>query len=146
MVLTYFCPWALNFHIAIALLHLRVHYSVEIKCYKVQLELSNVDVRQCATSSSTMFNTFTNDLPQEINNLGLGVSVRDGKYLSILLYADDVVLIANSEHDLQRMLETTYNYDRNWGIHFNCDETKVLHDRKRATSATSYTFSLCPNV
>ena len=38
MVPTYFCPWILNLHIAIVLLRLRVHYSVEIKRYKSQLE------------------------------------------------------------------------------------------------------------
>ena len=39
MVPTYFCPWTLNLHIAIVLLHLRVHYSVEIKCYKSQIRI-----------------------------------------------------------------------------------------------------------
>ena len=40
---TYFCPWTLNLHIAIVLLHLRVHYSVEIKHYKVKLELEFIE-------------------------------------------------------------------------------------------------------
>ena len=39
MVLTYFCPWILNLDIAIVLLRLRAHNSMEIKCYKSQLEL-----------------------------------------------------------------------------------------------------------
>ena len=30
-------PWTLNLHIAIVLLHIRVHYSVEIECYKSQI-------------------------------------------------------------------------------------------------------------
>ena len=34
VVLTFFCPWTLNLHIDIVLLHLRVHDSVEIKRYK----------------------------------------------------------------------------------------------------------------
>ena len=34
VVPTCLCPWTLNLHIAIVLLHLRVHYSVEIKRYK----------------------------------------------------------------------------------------------------------------
>ena len=93
--------------------------------------ISNVGVRQGDTLSPTMFNTFTNDLPQEINSLGLGVPIGDGEYLSILLYADDIVLIASSENDLQKMLETTYNWGQNWGINFNCDKTKVIHFRKK---------------
>ena len=39
MVPTYFCPWPLNLHIAIVLLRLRVHYSVEIKHYKSQIRI-----------------------------------------------------------------------------------------------------------
>ena len=34
-----FCPWTLNLPIAIVLLRLRVHYSVEIKCYKSQIRI-----------------------------------------------------------------------------------------------------------
>ena len=39
MVPTCFCPWTLNLHIAIVLLRLRVHYSVEIKRYKSQIRI-----------------------------------------------------------------------------------------------------------
>ena len=39
VVLTYFCPWTLNLHIAIVLLRLRVHYSVEIKRYKSRIRI-----------------------------------------------------------------------------------------------------------
>ena len=37
VVLTCFCPWTWNLYIAIVLLHLKVHYSVEIKRYKSQI-------------------------------------------------------------------------------------------------------------
>ena len=37
---TCFCPWTLNLHIAIVLLHLRVHYSVEIKRYESHIRIS----------------------------------------------------------------------------------------------------------
>ena len=39
VVPTYFCPWNLNLHIAIVLLCLRVHYSVEIKHYKSRIRI-----------------------------------------------------------------------------------------------------------
>ena len=39
VVPTYLCPWTLNLHIAIVLSRLRVHYSVEIKCYKSQIRI-----------------------------------------------------------------------------------------------------------
>ena len=39
MVLTYFCPWTLNLHIAIVLLRLGVHFTVEIKLYKSRIRI-----------------------------------------------------------------------------------------------------------
>ena len=39
MVQTCFFPWTLNLDIAIDLLRLRVHYSVEIKCYKSRIRI-----------------------------------------------------------------------------------------------------------
>ena len=38
-----FCPWTLNLPIAIVLLRLRVHYSVEIKRYKSQIRIRIID-------------------------------------------------------------------------------------------------------
>ena len=35
---------------------------------------------------------------------------------SLLLYADDIAIIAHSEYDLQALLETTYNWGQNGGI------------------------------
>ena len=43
MVATCFCPWTLNLHIAIVLLCLRVHYSVENKRYKSQIRIRMCD-------------------------------------------------------------------------------------------------------
>ena len=54
MVLTYFCPWTLNLHIAIVLLHLRVHYSVEIKRYKSQIRI-RIAVAELCESEFTLF-------------------------------------------------------------------------------------------
>ena len=39
VVLTYFCPWTLNLDITIGLLHLRVQYLVEIKCFKSRIRI-----------------------------------------------------------------------------------------------------------
>jgi hypothetical protein len=51
-----------------------------------------------------LFSIFIDDPVDEINELGLGVNIRDSK-LSILLYADDIVLVALSEADMQNMLD-----------------------------------------
>ena len=51
------------------------------------------------------FNLYINDLAFKVNALGKGVKI-DDIVVSILLYTDDVVLIAESEADLQAMLDT----------------------------------------
>lgn len=60
-------------------------------------------VKQGDNLSPTLFSIFINDLAQEINNLDVGIDLVNRK-LSMLLYADDIALIAKSTEDLQCML------------------------------------------
>ena len=53
--------------------------------------------------SPTLFTVYINDLAQEINRLGCGVQL-DEIIVSVLLYADDIVLIAPNAENLQLML------------------------------------------
>ena len=43
-----------------------------------------------------------------------------------LFWADDVVLLANDEHELNRMLELAAQYAREWKLSFNHDKSNVL--------------------
>ena len=44
-----------------------------------------------------------NDLAIDIKNLGLGIPIGNRK-INILLYADDIALLAENECDLQKIL------------------------------------------
>ncbi len=44
------------------------------------------------------------------DNLGIDIG---GFRISILLYADDIVVLGESEHDLQKMLDCVYNWSKN---------------------------------
>ena len=52
---------------------------------------------------------FINSFVTELHTHGIGVNI-DGENVAILLYADDVVLLAENEHDLQMLLDVLSNW------------------------------------
>ncbi len=54
--------------------------------------------------SPTLFGLYTNDLIKEVKKLDLGVNIAE-ELVSILPFADDIVIIANSENELQQILK-----------------------------------------
>ena len=56
-------------------------------------------VRQGGCSSPLCFNMIPNELAEEINRNNLGINLPNGEKIGILLYADDVVLIAQTEYE-----------------------------------------------
>jgi len=61
-------------------------------------------VRQGDNLSPTLFSAFINDLATRLKESGLGVQMGDHK-VPILLYADDIVLLAEDQTSMQRMLD-----------------------------------------
>ena len=62
-------------------------------------------VKQGDVLSPSLFSLYINDLAFEIKNANLGIHLND-LTVGILLYADDIVLLAESEDDLQNMLNS----------------------------------------
>ncbi len=57
--------------------------------------------------------------------------------LNILLFADDIVLIADSADELQRILDDVHDYSRKWRFKFN-----VVKSGRRTTADTRRRFYL----
>ena len=68
----------------------------------------NAGVKQGDTCALTLLSIFFDDLVKEINALGLGINAGYAK-LSILLYADDIVLVAYNEQDMQTLLDKVHD-------------------------------------
>ena len=54
--------------------------------------------------SPTLFAFDINDLATKIKNSNVGVNIHEDVVLSVLFYADDIVLLAENEEDLQHLL------------------------------------------
>jgi hypothetical protein len=63
---------------------------------------------------------------REINESGLGVEITQEKLLSCLLYADDIVLITDNKHKLQKMLDIVTSYSKKWKFELNPKKSEVV--------------------
>ena len=59
--------------------------------------------------SPTLFGLFINDLVAEVNKQNLGIKVGNLQ-IAILLFADDIVLMAESEQKLQSLLNVVHKW------------------------------------
>ncbi len=109
-------------------LYLETVSCVPINEYTTDWFRSTSGVRQGNVLSPTFFSLFINDLAAGIKSTGIGVPFRDTK-LSILLYADDVLLLAESEKDLQDLMDFTQDWCLKWRMKINNSKTKMMHFR-----------------
>ena len=65
-------------------------------------------VKQGDNLSPTLFCFNINDLAETLKRLNIGIKV-NGKNICVLLYADDIVLLAENEKDLQTLLNQSIN-------------------------------------
>ena len=92
----------------------------------------NVSMRlkQGCILSPQLFHAFLNDLTQCINELHCGVECEENS-TSMLLYADDIILIASDEHKLQRMLDALDEYCKTWRLTINPNKSKLFISAER---------------
>ena len=114
-------------------------------CVKVNGQLTDwfsvtSGVRQGDNLAPTLFAIFVNDIASDINRLNLGVPILNDERLSILKYADDIVLLAESAEDLQSMLNALSAWTKKWRLSVNVDKTKVMHCRKQSKTVTNFQF------
>ncbi len=82
---------------------------------------------------------YINDLAIEIKQLNKGIII-NGESVSILMYADDICLLASSERDLQEMLYVLKSWCDKWHMSLNTDKTQIVHFRTQSHSRTQNVF------
>ena len=120
-------------------------YSNVSSCIRVNGYMSDwfdvkIGLRQGCILSPVLFNCFINDLAVNINALGLGINIGNDNKLSILMYADDVVLLAENEHDLQTMLNTLSEWCNTNKMSVNMSKSNIMHFRTQSMQKSQHVF------
>jgi len=118
---------------------------VKINTYKTDWLPTESSVRQGDALSPTLFSLYINDLAKDLKDLNLGLPYGNEK-LCILLYADDIVILAENEEELQILLNFVNNWCRKWKMKVNRDKTKVVHFRKKKCKVTDKQFHMGTDI
>jgi hypothetical protein len=78
-------------------------------------------VRQGDTLSPTLFGLFINDLAIHIKGEKCGIKIGDEE-VSILLYADDIVLLSSNQYYLQHQINELRKWCEKWRLLLNVEK------------------------
>ena len=96
-------------------------------------------VKQGDNLSPTLFNLFINNLASQIKELHCGIKIGI-EQVSILLYADDIVLLSDSEKGLQSMLTYLNKWCMQWCLDINVLKSNIIHFRPRKVPISQFVF------
>ena len=119
------------------ILQLNNYNSEEFRSYTRVLQGNNI--------SPTLFGEFIDGLIKEVKLLKKGIEIDSELNLSILAYADDIVLLANSAENLQDMLTVIDKWCHKWRVTVNTTKTKVMHFHHKKLPQTKHRFFLREN-
>ena len=88
-----------------------------------------------------LFNLCVNDLAHEIQALHKGVTFDDDN-ISVLLHANDLVILAESPEDLQCQLNTLSQWCERWKLKVNSEKSNIVHFRPPSALRTSFLFKV----
>ena len=92
--------------------------------------LCELEVRQ-GCLSPRLFIIFINELEKEIkNSYCRGISLASAFGIFLLMYADDIALIADTSVELKRKLKALKSFCQKWGMEVNFARTKTIVFRK----------------
>ena len=101
---------------------------------------SSIGVKQGCILSPTLFSLYVNDLSGHFNAECEPLDL-NGRHLSCLLYADDVVLMSESSKGLQNALNILKDYCEKWNLEVNIEKTKVIIFNKSGKILKNFSFS-----
>ena len=96
-------------------------------------------MRQGDSISPTIFAFFINDLAEGLKRLHKGIKLNNLE-ICCLLYADDIMLMSETEEDMQAMLDFVHEWCRKWRLRINNAKSNVVHFRNKGKECSTFGF------
>jgi hypothetical protein len=122
------------------------------ECWSKEINY-NIRVKQGCPLSPTLFVIYIDKLEDCLEKAGCVEPTLTSILINILLYADDIALMARSPHDLENQLRILKDFFSNMGKNVNTDKTKVMiiksnkipydnfvYENKNLEEVTSYKY------
>ena len=129
-----------NMYNAISSLYSNPRSRVVLNDYNTDYFDCPIGVKQGDCLSPTLFAIFINDLASEIKESNIGIKLSESETINILLYADDIVLLAESESNLQALLFIVECWCKKWKLEVNLTKTNVMHIRSNRKQLSRFVF------
>lgn len=96
-------------------------------------------VRQGCILSPLLYSIFINGLAVALKQRGLGarIDVAGSFLLCVLLYADDIALLAESEEEMQQLLDVVAEYARRWRFEINHSKCGAVRFNRKGAEVPS---------
>lgn len=134
-----------NMYFAIKQLYSNTKSCVQLNQFRTEWFETTSGVRQGDTLSPTLFTLFLNDVIGEINDLKCGVNIGDFQ-ITCLAYADDIVLLSETEEGLQKLLTHFHKWCCKWRLSINAQKSQIMHFRKSRKNVTKFVFKIGKEV
>ena len=88
--------------------------------------ISSCGVKQGDVLSPLLFNLYINDLVKVLEHNNVDPVTISETSINSLLFADDIILLSNSEKGLQKSLNTLQEFCNSWKLKINSTKSKVI--------------------
>jgi hypothetical protein len=86
----------------------------------------NTGLKQGDALSPMLFNIALEEVIRNALNTGIGVKLQESKTIKLIAYANDIVLLSESESDQQSMAESLMDESKLMGLTINEEKTKYM--------------------
>ena len=97
--------------------------------YLGDLEIDEVKsergLRQGCTLSPLLFSLYLEEFTRRVKGTGLGIKIGED-LLTLLLFADDIILVAESPEDLQKLLKEVEVFSKDVKMKFSTEKSKIM--------------------